>query len=272
MYVPASFRVTDRGELLDFMETYSFATLLSGALPAASVTHLPLLLDRSTPGGETLLGHMARANPHTHALQAGTASLAIFHGPHAYVSPAWYVHGPPIPTWNYAVVHVHGTPRILPDGRTRDLLLRQVEAYEGPWHARRDDGRDGQRDGQRDNWRGVQRDDRRDDGRDDQRDDQRDSRRDDRRDDRYEAMLDEELQFIVGFELPLERIEAKFKLGQNRKPEDQAGAIDGLARDPRPGSRELAEFTRRRLRERPPAAGRDAPAQPPAGEEPDGAR
>jgi len=248
MYVPASFRVTDRGELLDFMETYSFATLLSGALPAASVTHLPLLLDRSTPGGETLLGHMARANPHTHALQAGTASLAIFHGPHAYVSPAWYVHGPPIPTWNYAVVHVHGTPRILPDGRTRDLLLRQVEAYEGPWHARRDDGRDGQRDGQRDNWRDV------------------------RRDDRYEAMLDEELQFIVGFELPLERIEAKFKLGQNRKPEDQAGAIDGLARDPRPGSRELAEFTRRRLRERPPAAGRDAPAQPPAGEEPDGAR
>ena len=178
MYVPASFRVTDRGELLDFMETYSFATLLSGALPAASVTHLPLLLDRSTPGGETLLGHMARANPHTHALQAGTASLAIFHGPHAYVSPAWYVHGPPIPTWNYAVVHVRGTIAITHDSEGKEQVLKAlIDAHDPPYHEQ---------------WNQM--------------------------DLAYREGMKEG---IVAFTLTVDRVEAKFKLSQNRPPDDR---------------------------------------------------
>ena len=73
------------------------------------MSHLPLLL---VPGCEphgTLIGHMARANPHwQHA--AGAESIAIFHGPHAYVSPSWYAEpSKAVPTWNYAVVHAHGT-------------------------------------------------------------------------------------------------------------------------------------------------------------------
>jgi transcriptional regulator len=60
-----------------------------------------------------LTSHLARANPHWRALVSGAPSLALFQGPHAYVSPSWYAskaeHGKVVPTWNYIAVHAHGT-------------------------------------------------------------------------------------------------------------------------------------------------------------------
>ena len=79
------------------------------------VSHLPLLL---VPGCEphgTLIGHFARANPHWQQARE-VPSIAIFHGPHAYISPSWYT-APSrmVPTWNYASVHAHGTLEIVDD-------------------------------------------------------------------------------------------------------------------------------------------------------------
>ena len=102
------------------------------------VTHLPLLLDRSRGKQGVLLGHVARGNPHWHHLESRPEVLAVFHGPHAYVSPSWYESHPSVPTWNYATVHAHGTARLLHEARDLEQLVRRlVDQYEGgraqPW-------------------------------------------------------------------------------------------------------------------------------------------
>src|SRR5262245_44988542 len=68
-----------------------------------------------------LLGHVAHENDHWHHCDGFTESLAIFRGPYGYVSPSWYLSGPSVPTWNYAVVHVYGYPRA-----TRDRQITSV--------------------------------------------------------------------------------------------------------------------------------------------------
>lgn len=131
MYVPESFAGgADQAEAL--IREHDFATLISpGSVPLA-VTHLPLLFEGSLSGRARLWGHVARANPHWRAFEHGGDVVAVFHGPHAYVSPAWYVDHPAVPTWNYAAVHVHGTARPLTDrDEVGRLLDRMIERYEG---------------------------------------------------------------------------------------------------------------------------------------------
>jgi transcriptional regulator len=198
VYIPSSFRVESRATLFEFVERYGFATLVSdcGGVPYAS--HLPLLLDRE---GATLLGHMARANPHWKAFDGASEALAIFSGPHAYISPTWYVSLAEVPTWNYTVVHVYGIPKLLTPDRTREAVDATVQKYESmrpnPWPNELPD--------------------------------------------EYRRRL---LESIVGFEMPVARIEGKFKLGQNRSSADQDGMLEGL----RGGDAEevaLAEFIAR---------------------------
>src|SRR5262245_5862540 len=131
MYAPRSFSEDDREVLLDFIEEHGFATLVSWAPPEPTVSHVPLLVDRSSKGSERLIGHLARANRHWQSFDGEATALAIFHGPHAYVSPAWYTAHPSVPTWNYAVVHVHGPARAVDEAATRDTLERLIEKYEG---------------------------------------------------------------------------------------------------------------------------------------------
>ena len=97
MYVPPAFREQDIGTLHAFVETYSFATLVSGG-ETRYVTHLPLMIDAAGGGKGVLLGHFAKANPHVGVLN-GTRATAIFHGPHAYVSPSWYDGAKPASTY-----------------------------------------------------------------------------------------------------------------------------------------------------------------------------
>ena len=137
MYVPASFAVTEPAVLHEFMERHSFATLVShdGTEPFAS--HVPLLLDRDTGPKCRLIGHVARANPQwKHA--GGQRVLAIFSGPHAYVSPTWYAAQNVVPTWNYVAVHAYGVLRLIDAReRLREIVRRTVAVYEAnmpqPW-------------------------------------------------------------------------------------------------------------------------------------------
>jgi transcriptional regulator len=131
VYLPEGFRESDRSALLDLCDAYGFATLISGGDGELLVTHLPLLVDRQRPGHERLLGHVARANPHWRRFDGVTPALAVFMGPHGYVSPAWYAAAPAVPTWNYAVAHVTGPPRILDGEATARVVARLVEQYEG---------------------------------------------------------------------------------------------------------------------------------------------
>ena len=134
MYVPNHFAAPDDEALFAAIERYSFATLVSQGKNGLVASHLPLLLDR-TPAA--LVGHMARANSQWQEA-AGQEVLAIFAGPHAYISPQWYEAKQVVPTWNYVAVHAYGRLELIDDAaETEAVLRRTVTHYEAsqpqPW-------------------------------------------------------------------------------------------------------------------------------------------
>jgi transcriptional regulator len=137
MYVPTSFAETDQDKLHGFIDSHSFATVVSHESGEPVASHLPLLLDRENGALGDLVGHMAKANSQWKGTE-GHQVLAVFHGPHAYISPTWLEAANVVPTWNYVAVHVYGTFRI-DDNPTRrlEIVRRYVEFYEAqlepPW-------------------------------------------------------------------------------------------------------------------------------------------
>lgn len=149
MYTPAYSRETDLAQLDRLAVAHPFATLITVRDGAPCVTHLPVLYARE--GAQvTIRGHWARPNPQWR--DAGPA-LAILHGPHAYVSPSWYPdnfvgneigqpkagpQGEPqgrgehkeeaarVPTWNYAVAHLHGTLEVFDDADSLAALVAEL--------------------------------------------------------------------------------------------------------------------------------------------------
>jgi len=201
MYQPAPFQESDRQTLFDFIDSYGFATLVSFANDGPMVSHLPLLLEREATGQARLLGHLARANPHWEYLRGQTPALAIFHGPHSYISPTWYAERPAAPTWNYAVVHTYGVPKLADSDLTENIIRRLFVKYEqarpNPLQERLP-----------------------------------------------REFVRQKLRAIVGFELPIDRLEGKFKLSQNKSRLDRAGVLDGLLSDGDAHGVELADFAR----------------------------
>lgn len=107
MYLPRAFAETDLGALDRLAEHYDFGSLITVRDGAPTVSHLPLLYRRDGEQVE-LRGHWAR--PNAQARHAGPA-LAVLQGPHAYISPGWYADkesAARVPTWNYAIAHLHG--------------------------------------------------------------------------------------------------------------------------------------------------------------------
>lgn len=138
MYIPPAFRTEDAEKLAALIQKHSFATLIThdGSAPFAS--HLPMLFDPESGSHGTLVSHMARANPQWQHFASGAEVLAIFHGPHSYISPSWYASGPAVPTWNYATVHAYGVPVIISEHERVVALLDETVAahestFEQPW-------------------------------------------------------------------------------------------------------------------------------------------
>jgi transcriptional regulator len=130
MYIPAAFAERDLTRLHDFIERHSFGLLVSqvDALPFAS--HLPFLLDRTAGPHGALVGHMARANPQWREADGQTV-LAIFSGPHAYISPTWYEAEQVVPTWNYTAVHAYGRVQIIEDeSALLEIVQETIRLYE----------------------------------------------------------------------------------------------------------------------------------------------
>jgi transcriptional regulator len=186
LYLPEHFATDERTAIARLMHEHPFATLLTPAAPEPRITHLPLVhvADREPHG--TLLGHFARANPHVDAAVVAE-SIAIFHGPHAYVSPSWYARpAAAVPTWNYAVVHAHGAIELASDAaQTRAILDAMIHRFEAPRPAP---------------WQlGLS-----------------------------PSALDAMVGAIIGFRIRVRRVDAKFKLSQNRAPEDRARVATAL--------------------------------------------
>jgi len=126
IYIPRHF-AGDAATGRQLIAAHPFATLVTTTVGSPCITHLPLLLD---DGGETLIGHVARVNTHWQAFAEGQ-TVAIFLGPHAFVSRGWYRDpADNVPTWNYAAVHVSGRPRLADARETRAAVERLTARFE----------------------------------------------------------------------------------------------------------------------------------------------
>ena len=142
IYRPRAFATDDGAAVAQLIRDFPFATLITPGDPEPFVSHVPLQYDASLGPKGALLGHMARANPHWRHFGA-EASIAIFHGPHAYVSPSWYAEpATAVPTWNYAIAHVYGRVEVMVDAaETRALLDTATRRSPFPYDYERIDGK-----------------------------------------------------------------------------------------------------------------------------------
>ena len=138
MFVPERYRERDAAALFAVMRAHSFATVISCAEDGSpQASWIPFLIE-GTPARPVIFGHLARVNDQWRSWSDATPLLALFQGPHHYISPAWYASGPNVPTWNYVAVQVRGRPRLLDDQAEvesmLDRLVAQVESgRQAPW-------------------------------------------------------------------------------------------------------------------------------------------
>ena len=199
MYIPSFNRIDDEQQIRRFVaavRSAEFVTVGPDGLPVATL--LPIMWD-----GDTVVAHMARANPHWKTITADSQVLLICSGPQAYISPSWYAakaeHGRVVPTWNYSAVHLSGTVRVH-EGRDwlRDVVTRLTGIHEY--------GRD-------EPWQPS---------------------------DAPPRYIEGQLAGIVGLEISVTRVEGKAKLSQNRSAADRRGVVAGLVDEEFSGAAEVA--------------------------------
>ncbi len=203
MYRPPAFR-EDRIEILhQVIRDHPLATLVTAGASGLIANVLPFTL-AATADGDVLQAHLARANDQLGDLRAGAPVLIVFQGPQAYVTPSWYpskaADGKVVPTWDYVIVQVRGTPRVIDDPQWLyeqvDVLTRSQEAdRQEPWAVT----------------------------------------------DAPAPFISAAIRGIAGLEIPIARIEGKWKVSQNRPERDRIGVSDGLAAD---GHQALADMVR----------------------------
>lgn len=140
MYLPTQFE-GDRAQAAALIQQYPFASLISAddaGLPF--ITHLPLHLqaEGQDSRGEapfSLLGHVARGNPHWRYLVARPQAVVTFLGAHAYLSPQVYPDLARVPTWNYLAVHCTVQAQLIEEPGAKDRLLKKLIADHEPAYA-----------------------------------------------------------------------------------------------------------------------------------------
>jgi transcriptional regulator len=142
MYVAKHHQITEQETTLALIEAYPLGAWVCQFNDGLVANHIPFFLDRTRGRIGTLMGHVARANAVWRHIGAGSPSVVMFQGAQSYISPGWYPgnaqHGRVVPTWNYAVAHVHGTARVMEDPAWMlDMLNRLTDAQESsqvrPW-------------------------------------------------------------------------------------------------------------------------------------------
>ena len=128
MYTPKHFKQEDKAEIEKLVREYPFATLVTVNAGSPLATHIPLELVIDTTGDWLLHGHIARANPQWKTFESSEV-LAIFTGPHTYVSPSWYNHRN-VPTWNYQAVHLYGKATLVEGEKLEAMLQQLMKRYE----------------------------------------------------------------------------------------------------------------------------------------------
>ncbi|MEY3253991.1 MAG: hypothetical protein RL227_2964 [Pseudomonadota bacterium] len=191
MYLPAHFAQHDTAALHALMTAYPLATLVVNGADGTTADLVPLHLHVAADAQAELRGHVARANPLWRRAD-GQPVLAVFHGPQAYVTPAWYPskarHGKVVPTWNYTMVQARGSLHAVEDAPwLRALVGLLTDVHEAPratpWAV----------------------------------------------DDAPADYVQQMLGAIVGIRIPLDALVGKWKVSQNRDEADRTGVAQGLA-------------------------------------------
>jgi len=126
MFVPKYAQNNDVAEIKEFIKQNSFGILISQSSQKLMATHIPLQFSQDE---SRLFGHISKGNPQWRKFEPETQVLAIFPGPHAYISSSWYDHEN-VPTWNYIAAHVYGTIRIIEGDELYEALKHLVNKYE----------------------------------------------------------------------------------------------------------------------------------------------
>lgn len=205
MYLPKDFTEQRVPVLHEAIRQARLGTLVTMGADGIEASHVPMLVDPEPQPFGTLKGHIARANPQWRRAAREVQALAIFLGPDAYITPAWYEtkrqSGKVVPTWNYVAIHAYGPLTFYEDAdRLLALVTKLTETHEAardqPWAVS---------DAPKDFIAGM-------------------------------------LKAIVGFELPIARLEGKWKMSQNRPAADRAGVVEGLTREGGPEEAAVAEI------------------------------
>jgi transcriptional regulator len=205
VYVPAHFKEDSVDILHDMIRGSGLATLVSMTADGLLASHAPMMLEADPAPYGTLIGHLAKANPHARVADPGVPTLVIFQGPDGYITPSYYAakqeHGKVVPTWNYAAIHAYGTLEVVEDqAGLLEIVTRLTNLYETrraqPWAVS----------------------------------------------DAPEDFIQGMLRGIVGLRLRISRLEGKLKMSQNRPAKDQLGVAAGLRHD---GREDLAEAVMR---------------------------
>lgn len=192
MYQPPLFREERPEALRALIDAFPFAAVIVNGADGPEANHIPLIFHPDEGARGILRGHVARPNPLGEAARGGAPALAIFQGPHHYVSPSWYpskaAHGRVVPTWNYAVVHVRATMTAIEEpgpllAHLRALTASREERRAEPWAV----------------------------------------------EDAPADFIEKQLRGVVELELRIASIDGKWKMSQNRAPADRAGVVRGLA-------------------------------------------
>jgi transcriptional regulator len=201
MYTAKTNRNDNPSELLEFIHQNGFGILVSQVEGKPWATHIPMHL---SPDGKKLTSHIARGNQQWKSWNEATEVLAIFQGPHAYISSSWYDHEN-VPTWNYIAVHVYGTVRLLGADEVVQSLKQLVDKYEkASVHPVTVEGMS-------------------------------------------EKFLQNEMRGIVAFEMVITKMEAAYKLSQNRDDKNYKEIIRQLENRNEEGSLQIAkEMLKRR--------------------------
>jgi transcriptional regulator len=204
MYTPPAFRDDDKESLRATIRGARLASFVTATADGLLATPLPLLLDEGEGEHGVIYGHLAKANPQWRVPPLGEG-LAMFMGPDAYVTPAWYATkretGRVVPTWNYVAVHAYGPVEFFDDpGRLLEAVRRLTDLHER---------------GRASAWAVS---------------------------DAPPDFVRAQLRGIVGLRMPITRLEGKRKMSQNRNATDRAGVAAGLAASERASDREVASL------------------------------
>lgn len=205
MYLPKHFLVEDPAVLAQLISEYPLATIIGNLDDRLEINHLPLMLSADKT---KLYGHIAKMNPLVKVASSSNTSVsAIFNGPNAYVTPAWYPSkqesGKVVPTWNYAAVHAEGSIKLIDDPKwLRSHVSEMTNIHEPTYQS---------------TWK---------------------------LDDAPEEYVQTMLKAIIGIEIEINSLIGKFKLSQNRPAQDYEAVVEQLRKSPKEALQEMLQYMR----------------------------